>query len=226
MPKPIRSVQKIDGPVAEGLVGEVWPSAEPGEDPVLYGHAVLEPRDPVEVRSLQTFNLTYTVGRYGLDDTGAIRVVFRAMSDGQALQVSDPTAANYVTASASTGIPLGVEYRGRGAAARPRWKSLTVTVNGGYLSEGDVITIVFGDTTGGSPGMRVQTMADGGFEFKVLADVCAVGHFVPIPGTSRCDSSTSSPSSRSLKCSARSCWPTTGKWRARSSSELGPLYSS
>ncbi len=183
MSKPGRSVNQIDGPVAEDLVGEVWPSAEPGEDPVLYGHAVLEPCDPVEVRSLQTFKLTYTVGRYGLDDTGAIRVVFRAMGDGQALQVSDPAAANYVTASTSTGIPLAVEYRSRGVSARPRWKSLTVTVNGGYLCEGDVITIVFGDTSGGSPGMRVQTMADGGFEFKVLADVCAVGHFVPIPDT-------------------------------------------
>ena len=176
-----RSLNQIDGQVSEDLVGEVWPSAEPGDNPVLYGNAVLEPRGPVEVRSLQTFKLIYTVGRYGLDDTGAIRVVFRAMSDGQALQTTDPAAPNHVTASASTGIPLLVEYRSRGMSARPRWKSLTVTVNGGYLSEGDVITIVFGDTTGGSPGMRVQTMADGGFEFKVLADICAVGHFVPIP---------------------------------------------
>ena len=183
MSKLEKSVNAVDGPVAEDLVGEVWPSAEPAEDPVLYGYAVLEPRDPVEVRSLQTFHLTYTVGRYGLDDTGSIRVVFRAMGDGQALQSSDPKSPNYVTARSSSGIPLAVEYRHRGVSARPRWKSLTVTVNGGYLKEGDVITIVFGDTSGGSPGMRVQTMADGGFEFKVLADVCAVGQFVPIPDT-------------------------------------------
>ena len=51
MSKLERSVNAVDGPVAEELVGEVWPSAEPGEDPVLYGYAVLEPRDPVEVRS-------------------------------------------------------------------------------------------------------------------------------------------------------------------------------
>ena len=151
----MKEKNSVDGPVAEDLVGEVWPSAEPGEDPVLYGHATLESHDPVEVRSLQTFYLTYTVGRYGLDDTGAIRVVFRAMGDGQALQTSDPGAANYVTASSSTCIPLTVEYHHRGVSARPRWKSLTVTVNGGYLSEGDTITIVFGDTTGGSSGMWV-----------------------------------------------------------------------
>ncbi|MFT5446304.1 MAG: hypothetical protein ACI9DC_001470 [Gammaproteobacteria bacterium] len=176
-------VNAIDGRVAEDLVGEVWPSAQPGEDAVLCGHVELEPRDPVEARSLQTFRLRYTVGRYGLDDTGAIRVVFRAMGDGQALQTSDPTAPNYVTASSSSGVPLSVEYRHRGTASRPRWKALTVNVTGGYLSEGDVITIVFGDPSKGSPGMRVQTMAEAAFEFKVLADVCAVGQFIPIPNT-------------------------------------------
>jgi len=124
----------IDGRVAEGLVGEVWPSAQPGEDAVLCGHVELEPRDPVEARSLQTFRLRYTVGRYGLDDTGAIRVVFRAMGDGQALQTSDPAAPNYVTASSSSGVPLSVEYRHRGTASRPRWKALTVNVTGGYLT--------------------------------------------------------------------------------------------
>jgi Protein of unknown function (DUF3604) len=176
-------VNAIDGQVDEALVGEVWPSAQPGEDAVLYGHVELEPRDPVEVRSLQTFRLTYTVGRYGLDDTGAIRIVFRAMGDGDALQTTNPSAPNYVTARSSSGVPLSVEYRPRGIAARPRWKALTINVTGGYLREGDVITVVFGDPSRGSPGMRMQTMAEGGFEFKVLADVCAVGHFVPIPNT-------------------------------------------
>jgi hypothetical protein len=156
---------------------------KPPRDDVPVNHVELEPRDPVEVRSLQTFRLKYTVGRYGLDDTGAIRVVFRAMGDGEALQTTNPSAPNYVTATSSTSVPLAVEYRHRGMAARPRWKSLTVNVTGGYLSEGDVITVVFGDTSHGSPGMRMQTIAEGGFEFKVLADVCAVGHFVPIPDT-------------------------------------------
>ena len=170
----------VGGGVTAAMMGEVWPAAAPGEDPVLYGHAALDPTDPVEARSFQTFRLTYTAGRYGLDDTGAIRVVFRAMSDGQPLQTSDPRAANYVTATASNGVPLKVDYQRRGVSPRPRWKALTVNVAGGYLREGDSITIVFGDTSAGSPGMKMQTMADGCFEFKLLADVCAVGHFVPV----------------------------------------------
>ena len=169
--------------VDSNLVGEGWPVVQPGADPVLYGHVDLSPKGAFEVRSLQTFTLTYTVGRFGLDDSGAIRIVFRAMGDAGRLQSSDPAADNYVTATASNGSNLSVVYAPRGASARPRWKSLTIGVSGGYLSEGDTITVVFGDTSGGSPGMRMQTFVEDGFEFKVLADVCAVGHFTPIPNT-------------------------------------------
>ena len=58
-------------------VADVWPAAAPAEDPVLYGQAKLAPEGAFEVRSYQTFTLTYTVGRFGLDDNGSIRVVFR-----------------------------------------------------------------------------------------------------------------------------------------------------
>jgi len=161
------------------LVGDVWPAAAPGEDPVLYGYAVLEPRGAFEVRSLQTFRLVYTVGRYGIDDTGALQVVFRAMGDWGHLQTSDPRGYGYVTASASNGATVSLDYSRRGAP-RPWWRTLTATLHGGYLREGETITIVFGDTRQGSPGMKLQTMVESGFEFRVLADVCAVGHYVPL----------------------------------------------
>ncbi len=63
------------------LMGEVWPTAQPGSDQALYGQVSLEPTGEFPVRSFQTFRLTFKVGRLGLDDTGAIRVVFRAMGD-------------------------------------------------------------------------------------------------------------------------------------------------
>ena len=69
----------MPNPVKSELVGDAWSNAEPGEDPVLYGHVDLEPKGAFEVRSLQTFKLVYTVGRYGIDDTGGMRVVFRFM---------------------------------------------------------------------------------------------------------------------------------------------------
>ena len=164
------------------LVGDSWPRVSPGDDPVLYGHVQLEPRGAFEVRSLQTFKLTYTVGRYGIDDTGGIRVVFRFFGDWGALQTTEPTGYNYVTASTSTGARIDLQYSATGHQ-RPWFKGLTARLHGGYLREGDAITIVFGDTSQGSPGMQMQTFVESGFEFKVLADVCAVGHYVPLPET-------------------------------------------
>ncbi|RKZ97975.1 MAG: DUF3604 domain-containing protein [Gammaproteobacteria bacterium] len=165
------------------LVGEGWATVQPGTDPVLYGHVDIEPKGAFEIRSLQTFTLTYTVGRFGLDDTGAIRIAFRAHGDGGWLQSTNPEAANYVTAVASSGAKLVLSYTVRGVSPRPRRKMLSIVVGGGYLSEGETITVVFGDTSGGSPGLRLQTFVEEGFEFKVLADVCASGHFTPIPNT-------------------------------------------
>lgn len=161
-------------------VAAVWPAAHPGEDPVLYGHVDLQPKGAFEARSLQTFKMVYTVGRYGIDDTGAIRVVFRFVGDCGELQTTNPTGYNYVTAKASNGSRIALEYKGTGGQ-RPWFRSLTAQLFGGYLAEGDTITIVFGDTSKGSPGMQMQTFCETGFEFKVLADVCAVGHFVPLP---------------------------------------------
>ena len=172
----------MDGVVSNELVGAAWPSAQPGSDPVLYGHVSLDPVGAFEARSLQTFRLVYTVGRYGIDDTGSIRVVFRFMGDWGAFQTNNPSGYNYVTADASTGARLSLNYANTGHQ-RPWFKSLTVSLHGGYLSEGDTITIVFGDTSQGSPGMKMQTFCEPGFEFKVLADVCAVGHYYPLPKT-------------------------------------------
>ncbi len=172
----------MDGVVASELVGAAWPAVQPGSDPVLYGHVSLDPVGAFEARSLQTFRLVYTVGRYGIDDTGSIRVVFRFMGDWGAFQTNNPSGYNYVTADASTGARLSLNYANTGHQ-RPWFKSLTVSLHGGYLSEGDTITIVFGDTSQGSPGMKMQTFCERGFEFKVLADVCAVGHYYPLPKT-------------------------------------------
>ena len=81
--------------VAKELVGDSWPINHPGADPVLYGHVSLEPKGAFEARSLQTFKLVYTVGRYGIDDTGSIRVVFRFMGDWGTLQSENPNAVSY-----------------------------------------------------------------------------------------------------------------------------------
>ncbi|MEM9200968.1 MAG: DUF3604 domain-containing protein [Actinomycetota bacterium] len=160
-------------------MGESFTDALPTEDPMLYGAADLEPNGSFPVRTHQTFRLTYTAGRYGLDDTGSIKVVFRFTFDGGDLQFDDPTASNYVTAVTSNGVPLRLSFSQNGHV-RPWYQALHVFVSHGYLREGDTISITVGDTSGGSPGYLVQSMCESAFTWRVLADVCATGHHVPI----------------------------------------------
>src|SRR5690606_27244552 len=51
----------------------------------------------------------------------------------------------------------------------------------GYLKKGDTITVVFGDTSQGSPGSRVQTFCEDSFEFQVLVDPIAAFLYQPLP---------------------------------------------
>lgn len=160
------------------LVGDNAPSVRPGDDPLLYGSAVMTPCDPVEVRSFNTFRITYTVGRIGLDDTGGIRVCFRMISDFGKLQISDPGAPNYLSAECSGRGKISLRIAPEGQ--RPWSLAVTAQLNGGYLNEGDQITLTFGDTSHGSPGFLMQTFAEGGFEFRVMTDVQATGNFLPL----------------------------------------------
>ncbi|MGI9407009.1 MAG: DUF3604 domain-containing protein [Hyphomicrobiaceae bacterium] len=168
--------------IANDLMGDVWPHAVPGKEGADYGSVSFSPEGSFEVRSYQTFTLVYTVGEHGLDDTGAIKVAHNFTADGGALQFDDPTAMNYVTATASSDARLDLYWEPYGHQ-RPWEKALRVTVVGGYLRQGDTITIVYGDRSGGSPGYRLQTFCESSFVFKVLVDPCATGHFLPLEPT-------------------------------------------
>jgi hypothetical protein len=165
--------------VPSDLAGEVFTEAQPAADAALYGSAALEPRGAFAARSFVSFTLTYRCGRFGLDDTGSIRVALRFTADGGPLQMHDAAAPNYVTARSSKGVPVRLAFDPDGNP-RPWYQALTATVSKGYLSEGDSIVILLGDRSGGSPGYRLQSFCESRFTFRVLVDVCATGHFVPL----------------------------------------------
>jgi hypothetical protein len=170
------------GAVARELVGDNNPSVRPGNDPAIFGSVVMEPLGPVEARSFQTFRLTYTVGKLGLDDTGGIRIAWRMVSDSGKPQTTDPSGENFVTASSNGEGQLAIKYDKSGGQ-RPWNEILTVVQHGGYLKEGEKIAVIFGDTSKGSPGMLAQTFVEGGRDFRVLADVQATGNYFELPNT-------------------------------------------
>ena len=148
--------------------------------PELAGHATIEPSGAIEAGSYATFTLVYTAGFYGIDDSGSIKIVSRFASDQTKPQFDDPKAPGYTTVTASNNAKLELRYDPKGNV-RPWDRTLYIKVVNGFMKKGDTITIVFGEKSSGSPGMRLQTFCEDTFEFRVLVDAIATYTYVPLP---------------------------------------------
>jgi len=147
----------------------------------LSGTATIEPSGDFEAGTYTTFTLVYTAGFYGIDDSGSIKVVSRFASDQTKPQFNDPKAPGYTTVTASNNAKLELRYDPKGNV-RPWDGTLYIKIVNGFMKEGDTITIVYGEKSGGSPGMRLQTFCEDTFEFRVLVDAIATYTYVPVPG--------------------------------------------
>jgi hypothetical protein len=148
--------------------------------PELMGSATLEPAGRFEAGSYQSFTLTYTAGRFGIDDTGSIKIGFRFATDFGPVQFDDPSAPGYTTVEASNGATLDCRWEFK-RNIRPWSRSLYIGVQKHFLKPDDTITIRFGDRRQGSPGIRLQTYCEREFEFRVLVDAIATYDYVALP---------------------------------------------
>jgi hypothetical protein len=144
------------------------------------GAATITPDGDFEAGSHQSFTLTYTAGKFGIDDSGSLRICFRFASDQTRPQFEDPKRPNYTVIEASNNAVLEYRYDPKGNV-RPWDRTLYIKVVRGFLREGDTITVRFGVTDGGSPGMRLQTFCEDTFEFRMLVDPIATFNYQPLP---------------------------------------------
>ncbi|MEM8863350.1 MAG: DUF3604 domain-containing protein, partial [Chloroflexota bacterium] len=137
----------------------------------MLGSAMLSPTSPVPAGSYGTWTITYTVGPLGIDSGGQILVAIRIVSDWGEPQFSDPEAEGYssVTIQSAGDAKIRASWQPR-AHVRPKNTSVVLDVYDGSLDPGDTVTLVLGDTGGGSPGLRAQTYIESHFEFFVLVD--------------------------------------------------------
>lgn len=148
--------------------------------PEFMGSATLEPSGRFEAGSWQSFTLVYTAGRFGIDDTGSLKIGFRFATDFGPVQFDDPQAPGYTTVEASNGAGLDCRWEFK-RNIRPWSRSLYIGVKKHFLAEDDTITIRFGDRRKGSKGIRLQTYCETEFEFRVFVDAVATYDYVALP---------------------------------------------
>ncbi len=147
------------------------------------GSVTVVPTRDIIVGSYGTWTLTYTVGSYGVDVGGGLKIGTRRMSDWGKPQFDDPKAPNYVTVSCSVPAKLLVRYDPRGHI-RPFRAAIVIDVEERSLYPGDQITVVYGDRSEGSPGIQAQSFPEDVFEFGVFVDPLSSGVYLRVPQVS------------------------------------------
>ncbi len=159
-----------------------WMPADTPVDVTDAGSVFIDNTGPFVAGSFQRFTLTYVAGRYGIDDSGCIKICYRFASDMGRPQFTDPSAPNWVGVTASNGAVLDVRFDTK-QNTRPWDRTIYIKVVAGFMKEGDSIVVCFGTDPRG-PGIRMQTFVDPEFCFRVLADPIATYTFVDVPGVS------------------------------------------
>ena len=133
------------------------------------GTVLVDPPGPVVAGCFGTWTITLTVGSLGIDEGGTIKFAQRYASDWQKPQFDRPAEPGYTTVCTTGQAKLEPRFEWKGHI-RPWMKCLTLDVYDGTLAPGDLVTIVLGDRSQGSPGIRAQTFLESRHEFRILVD--------------------------------------------------------
>lgn len=152
-------------------------------DPKRLGSLVAQ-GDPFIAAGIGTLTQTFEVGTADVD-TGGGFLVARHFMAGYELQTVDPGAPNYVSIRSSNenvtfkvdSVPMAGMHGGfRGAAG-----ALLFRLSQGKLKQGDQVSIVYGDTAGGGPGMRMPDIGSDFMVFPIYVAFDATDLFIALP---------------------------------------------
>ena len=169
--------------------------------------SAVQPRETVTVSpafgiagNYGTWTVTYTVGPGGIAPGGALRVQLPdtwhagERNSGNRLQASDPTDDHYIAAYGSgTDVLVEAEVESETSdflvkAGRPGLDGrseryvfvVRADVVSGSVREGETISVVYGDTSAGSRGMRAAIVATEPEPILVSVDRDGDGTFEPV----------------------------------------------
>ncbi len=149
------------------------------------GSAELEGPSEVEVRSVQSLTLVYTVGKAGIRSGGGIRVALRHLLGFSHPQLDDPTGDGYVTVQVTGDKALSVrvepEFGGELFNQTFPWQNvLEIGLPVQHLEAGEEIRVRYGDRSKGARGTLVQSFDEPEYAFKVYVDALADGQYLPL----------------------------------------------
>ncbi len=129
--------------------------------------------------SYQRIKFKFTCGSMGLDESGSLCLNFRTICDIGRLQWTNAEEQGYVTVQTDGNAKLRLSNQG--GVNRPFHKGLWINITDASLNEGETITLVLGDRSGGGPGWRQQTFQELPFPVRISVDPFGTGLFQYLP---------------------------------------------
>ena len=140
---------------------------------------------PFEARTHASIRQTWTVGSRAVEPGGGIVVARHFMANFGRFQTEDPGAANHVTiASSNPAVAFarhGALMAGMHGGFRGGIDNLMFRVASGRLAPGDTVTVTYGDTSGGGPGILLPDFSSDRMPLPLYVDFDGSGSLVSLP---------------------------------------------
>ena len=140
---------------------------------------------PYTAASQATIRQTYTVGKRQIQAGGGFMVARHFMANFGAWQSTDASAANYISIETSNSrvsfVATSVPVTGMHGGFRNSRPTLAFEIASGTLVEGDTVTLTFGDTRSGSPGLTMPSFSSDRMPLPLYISFEDKGQYFSLP---------------------------------------------
>lgn len=169
-------IRALDDTIAEFAFLDAYPNAIGSLD---------ADTGPYIAGSEGTITQTYTVGEKEIQAGGGIMVARHFMANFGAWQASDPTQPNFISVSSSNPrvsfVATTKPRSGMHGGFRNSRPTLVFEVASGTLTQGDTITLTYGDTSGGSSGLLMPSFSSDRMPLPLYVAFEDGGHYFSLP---------------------------------------------
>jgi hypothetical protein len=155
------------------------------DEPGALGELTADRLGPFEALSHATLRQTWTAGTRGIATGGGFWVARHFNANFGPFQADDPAGEGYITITSSDADAVfatdEIMASGPHGGFRAPQPALVFRVTAGELDPGEAVTIVYGDTSGGGPGLRLPSTSGARMPLPLSVDLDASGEWRPLP---------------------------------------------
>jgi hypothetical protein len=145
------------------------------------GSAILVGPSEVEALTYQALTVEYKAGDRGIAPGGGVHIGLRHVHGWTRPQNTDPKAPGYLTVDIPSGASQSIVIGGKQWFTRYfPWQHIVAISLPEGLGAGETVRVTYGDTSGGSPGIRVQPFDEFPFTFRVFVDPLGNDDYLPL----------------------------------------------